>query len=132
MPALTLRHINSVTVALPHLAASSGARSLRLLLVSLPARPSLKYPSVPDVTVRTVDGSGWIEAVYSNKQKLRLEIGESFTTDELFRKVSIERFCGGHVSRTKSQSPTHSSTISHLFIQVEAPAKELRLKEEGL
>ncbi|CAO1616450.1 unnamed protein product [Parajaminaea phylloscopi] len=87
MPSLTLKHIASVTVALPHLANSSGARSSRLFLSSLPATPSSKHPAVPQVVVRTVDGPGWIEAVYSDKSKLKVDTSASMSRAELFRKI---------------------------------------------
>lgn len=88
---LTLKHISSLTVAIPHLANSSAVRSSRLLLASLPSQPSLKHPVVPQVTVKTVEGNGWIQATYSNKQQLKIDTAGAMSVEELFRKVTIPR-----------------------------------------
>ncbi|PWN25849.1 hypothetical protein BDZ90DRAFT_233863 [Jaminaea rosea] len=101
-PALTLKHISSLTFGLPYLSTTSGVRSSRQLLAALPAKPSPKHQAVPQVAIQATKGSeAWIEAVYSDMKKLRVDTGSEMTVEQLFRKI-------------------------------EAPAKALRLKEEGI
>lgn len=87
-PHLTLKHITSLTFGLPYLSSTSGVRSTRQLLAALPAKPSPKHAAVPQVIVQATKGAeAWIEAVYSDKKKLRVDTGSDMTVEQLFRKV---------------------------------------------
>ncbi|PWN20186.1 hypothetical protein BCV69DRAFT_312799 [Microstroma glucosiphilum] len=102
MPAaLTFKHFSSITFNLSHLSPTLSSRASRLLLSAIPAKPSPKYPQLPQVTVKTTDGVGSMEMVYSDKKTLKIDLDGDLKYEDLRRKV-------------------------------EAPARALRMKEEGM
>lgn len=110
-PHLTLKHITSLTFGLPYLSSTSGVRSTRQLLAALPAKPSPKHAAVPQVIVQATKGAeAWIEAVYSDKKKLRVDTGSDMTVEQLFRKVRArerERENALAFLATQTPSPPH-------------------------
>ncbi|EPQ31672.1 uncharacterized protein PFL1_01005 [Pseudozyma flocculosa PF-1] len=104
LPASSLRQITSVHLSFAPLSSSQSARSLRLFLARLPARPPAAGMDLPEIKATTVsrDQDQCITVTYRNKQTLQF--------DEKAVRVGI----------------------ADLVRKIEAPAKALKLKEEGL
>lgn len=108
MPAaLTFKHFSSIAFNLSHLSPTLSTRSSRLLLSAIPAKPSPKYPQVPTVTVKTTDGVGSMEMVYSDKKTLKIDLDGDLKYEDLRRKVRARDGCRRQAT-TEAPMPVRS------------------------
>lgn len=90
-PPLMLKHITAMTFQLPHLSKSSGVRASRIILASLPSRPTPQLSTVPAVVVKNTSGPGSIECTYSDKSKVTYDTEKKMKVEDLLRKVRPTR-----------------------------------------
>ncbi|KDN47727.1 hypothetical protein K437DRAFT_267771 [Tilletiaria anomala UBC 951] len=112
LPLASLKHITSLTFSLSPLVSSPGARSVRLLLSRIPSSlpPPKKAAEIglaklPEVSVNMVqkEEEVGVHVVYSDKKSQEIRPG-------------VESQMG----------------VAELIRKVEAPARALRLKEQGI
>ncbi|KAL9934811.1 hypothetical protein V8E36_006586 [Tilletia maclaganii] len=114
LPLSSLRHITALRFEMCPTSPLPSARSLRLFLASLPSKPPAPRPgaaAAPPITLPTLDtrlvpeDAMALTATYSDKQTVSWKLG-----------LGAER----------------GIDLKSLLEKVEAPARALRLKEDGL
>ncbi|PWN53187.1 hypothetical protein IE53DRAFT_384330 [Violaceomyces palustris] len=106
LPISSLKHIASISIQVAPRNTTKASRSLRLLLARLPSKapPGI---DLPKTSVKILPGGSKeerVEVIYKNKSQFKLDL--------------------------RTTSPELS--LNDLIRKVEAPARVLRLKEEGL
>ncbi|CAD6890442.1 unnamed protein product [Tilletia controversa] len=112
LPLSSLRHITALRFEVCPTSTLPAARSLRLLLASLPSKPPAPKAGAPAVTLPTLETrlvgdekNMGLVATYSDKRTVQWKIG-----------VGLDR----------------AIDLKTLLEKVETPARALRLKEVGL